>query len=157
MQQPFIQRIQQTFTYDPETGEMTRNGKQVGWRNSSGHMRFDFERRKLYIHRIAFAMMGHELPVEVDHINGNPSDNRWCNLRPCTHADNLKNSRKRSHSRQPYKGVRQHKSIGGGRWQARISADGREYSLGYFATPEEAAAAYAKAATALHGEFARVS
>ena len=44
-----------------------------------------------------------------------------------------------------------------GRWQARITVERRQKHLGYYDTPEAAAAAYAEAARRHHGEFARTA
>ena len=79
----------------------------------------------------------------VDHRNGNCLDNQRCNLRLCDNRRNQWNSRPRHWTR--YKGVRLHQHSG--RWHARIG-------LGSFATAEEAARAYDKAARLLCGEFA---
>lgn len=40
-------------------------------------------------------------------------------------------------------------------WQARITVNGREISLGYFKTIEEAATAYTQGAKRFFGEYAR--
>jgi len=49
------------------------------------------------------------------------------------------------------KGVSLHR----GKWYATIGLKGRKHFLGYFETPAEAHAAYAKAARKLFGKFAR--
>jgi hypothetical protein len=53
------------------------------------------------------------------------------------------------------KGVSQHNRVKAGPFYARIKANGKTVHLGYFSTPEEAAAAYDAAAKNLFGEFAR--
>jgi hypothetical protein len=93
------------------------------------------------------------LPTEmVDHIDGNPLNNRRSNLRLATHADNMKNRRKHSNNKSGFKGVRQRKNRPG--WVAEIRVDGKYTHLGTFDTPELAHEAYCKAAEKHHGEFA---
>lgn len=90
----------------------------------------------------------------VDHINGDPWDNRRCNLRICTHAENLRNTRKRKTTDgNPYKGAYRI----GRRWRCTITYDGKLFMVGWFDTAEAAAMAYDAAALALHGEFARLN
>lgn len=101
----------------------------------------------LYLHRVIL-----DVP-RVDHINGDGLDNRRANLRSATHADNMRNSRRRSDNTSGYKGV----SASGWRWVARVYVDSRRLHLGTFASPEEAARAYDAAALELHGEFARLN
>jgi hypothetical protein len=94
----------------------------------------------------------------VDHINGDPLDNRRVNLRLCTQADNAMNRRKHSGQktgRNPFKGVFPQKV--GGKFFARVTCRGVDYRLGTFATAEEAARAYDAKARDLHGEFARLN
>lgn len=89
-------------------------------------------------------------PCEVDHINGNPCDNRFANLRVCEKSQNQANARRRRDSRSGFKGVRRE----GNKWVARCRHNGTRVYLGLYDTPEEAHAAYTAAALKMHGEFA---
>lgn len=92
----------------------------------------------------------------IDHMNRNKLDNRRCNLRECSPAQNGWNADTRSTNRSGYKGVvwesRQ------GFWCARIRVgNGRRYYLGSSHDPVVMALAYDSAARRLHGEFARLN
>lgn len=78
--------------------------------------------------------------------NGNPLDNRRCNLRAVTQSQNIANQRLSRKNRSGFKGVR----LYAGAWRAQVA---NRY-LGTFATPEAAARAYDKAAIARWGECA---
>lgn len=86
----------------------------------------------------------------VDHINGDGFDNTRENLRVCTHAENIRNSKVKCGR---YKGVRKY----GNRWYARIKVNYKEIHIGSFANKEDAAIAYDNAAKKYHGEFARTN
>lgn len=122
-----------------------------------GHVRSGTTRRgdkqgAFLLHRIVLdAPEG----VPVDHINGDPLDNRRANLRLCTNQQNSWNGKKRSLI-QPYKGVSIEPSSPH-LWRARICVDGRLYRLGAFDTPEDAARAYDAAAVEHFGAFARLN
>ena len=111
------------------------------------------ENNRLLAHRLAFLYMtGAFPPAEVDHINGDKVDNRWCNLRPATRSQNSAN--RPTKNRLGMKGVKARKN---GRFEADIRVKGRKVYLGTFDTIAEAAAAYEKAANDVFGDFARVS
>lgn len=88
-----------------------------------------------------------------DHINHNKLDNRRCNVRVVTVAQNGQNksARKTSKSSQ-YKGVCWNKKIG--KWQARIKKDWKPINLGIYEHEVSAAKAYNAAAVEFFGEFA---
>jgi hypothetical protein len=85
----------------------------------------------------------------IDHINGNPLDNRIENLREATQAQNLGNCKKRVDNTSGHKGVA---TVWNGSWRATI----RGRHLGTFATKEQAQTAYANAAEREFGAFAKV-
>jgi len=103
------------------------------------------------LHRI---IMNAPKGVIIDHINGNTLDNRKCNLRICTHSQNSCNSKRRVDNTSGYKGVTFRKGSKTNKWAAHIGINGVNKALGCYPTPEEAYAAYCKAAKELHGEFA---
>ncbi len=89
----------------------------------------------------------------VDHINGDPSDCRKCNLRLATQHQNTQNSKLPKSSTTGYKGVCYDKSKG--KYMAYIHPNGKMKFLGYYENPVEAALAYDEAAFLYFGKFAR--
>lgn len=79
-----------------------------------------------------------------DHINGNPLDNRRCNLRLATASENIINKRpSRKNGSCEWRGV--HFVTGNRyqkRWRARLVKEGRGYHGGHFESPRMAALAY---------------
>lgn len=104
------------------------------------------------LHRMVIAA---ETGREVDHIDGNPSNNCLSNLRLCDRAGNNRNQRIRKDNTSGFKGVCWHKVTG--KWAATIMADKMARHIGLFSTPEEAAAAYNEMAIKYHGEFAKLN
>jgi hypothetical protein len=100
--------------------------------------------------------------IQVDHRDNDGLNCQKSNLRLATNAQNHHNMKNRRDSAIPYKGVYRAK-CSGGRWEyrkpftARITAFGKTYPLGMFATAEEAAMAYDARAREIHGEFARLN
>ena len=93
--------------------------------------------------------------LEVDHINGNLLDNRRCNLRICTHGENMRNRKLQKNNTTGYRGVTMvHPSK---RYTAQIYEKRRKIHIGTYDTPEDAARAYNVAALANYGEFARLN
>lgn len=91
--------------------------------------------------------------MEVDHINGNPLDNRKCNLRICTHEQNSRNKKMHTNKNGQYKGTTPH----GKHWRATIRHNKSDLHLGTFKTEIEAAKAYDTAARLYYGEFAQLN
>lgn len=87
--------------------------------------------------------------IDIDHINGNRLDNRRCNLRLATRAQNVHNSRMRKDNTSGFKGV--YKRYG--KFVAKICFNHIWIWLGLFPTAEEASQAYQDTARKLHGNF----
>jgi hypothetical protein len=94
--------------------------------------------------------------VEVDHIDGDKLNNTRANLRVCTRAQNARNLARKPGKR--FKGTTLEKAKWRQkRWKAVVMVEGRNISLGYYMTEEEAARAYDAAAIKHFGEFARLN
>lgn len=104
----------------------------------------------LLMHRV---IMNPPKGMIVDHINGDKLDNRRENMRNCSQADNLHNTRNlMRNNTSGYKGVSWDKT--NQKWRAYIALNRKQKHLGYFDTKEEAAEAYFVAAKKLFGEYA---
>lgn len=89
----------------------------------------------------------------VDHIDGDPLNNKKTNLRLCTHQQNCRNAGLSSRNTSGFKGVSQV----GKKFRAYIVINGKQKSLGHYTTAEEAATAYNIASEKYFGEFARLN
>lgn len=106
--------------------------------------------------RLAWLYVYGELPsLYVEHRNTNFGDDRIDNLRLATNSQNQANRGPPSNNTSGIKGVRFEADRG--KWVAKIMINGRAKNLGRYYTKEEAALAYAVAAEAVFGEFARHS
>lgn len=130
-----------------------RAGKAAGTVSGDGHLQLRIFNKRYLAHRVGYAIHHERWPTGiVDHINGDPSDNRICNLRDATRSQNGANFQrtKRGHSR--FIGVTYCKNSGV--WKATAQKNGVRYNLGSFQSEKDAALAYDKKAREVHGEFA---
>lgn len=106
--------------------------------------------KTIYLHRF---IMGCKKGVLVDHKDHDTLKNTKDNLRICSRAENNRNAVKRKdYLYSKYKGVKWHEKDK--KFHARIKFNGKRFYIGGFNTQEQAAEAYNKKATELHGEFA---
>lgn len=136
---------------DDEDFESLSNFK---WHYSAGYAsrtdRTSGKARAVKMHRAIMGLSFGDVRV-IDHINGDPLDNRKDNLRVCTNAENMRNQKLYANTVSGLKGVYRRRN---GTWRAQIQVDGKRKCLGYFKTAEEGHQAYVVAAKELHGEFA---
>lgn len=154
---PSYEDIASRFSYCPETGVVSwkgssrgvKAGRRAGSVTSGGYVRLEYKKKGYQAHRIAWLLTHKEWPKqEIDHINGIRSDNRICNLRACSHKENLQNLNSESASSSGLRGVCFHKRAG--KWMAQITSDGVNHYLGLHSTIAEARAAYLAAKSRLH-------
>ena len=133
------------FAGAPAFTQLTRNGYLVG------RVSFDDKQVRMLAHRVAWALMtGAHPSAQIDHRNRDKADNRWSNLREAVNAENGWNTRGRD--KVLPRGVsRNGKNFAAGIWNY-----GKYTYIGTFQSPEDAGAAWRKAAVASRGEFARV-
>jgi len=164
---PSQNTLLELLNYDPLTGELRWkfrpegppqwNGKWAGKlaggvSKSQGHMVLNIGRRLMLVHRIIWKMVyGVDPPHDLDHRDGDPTNNRLSNLRSATHFQNMRNKKPHRGKELP-KGVSLHKC---GRYRASIYINSRCRHLGLFDDPDEAHAVYCAAAAVAFGEFAR--
>lgn len=151
-----IARLHELFSYNPETGLLTRKirqqyqpaGKIAGRRgDSQGHLACNLDGVRIYVHRIAWAMHYGAWPDrQIDHINRIPDDNRISNLRQVTNAENQQNRNLQSLNKSGVTGVSKRRN----KWQARINVNGTERHLGVFENLADAIEARRIAERELH-------
>lgn len=147
---PSRRQLSQLFSYDPDTGLLTRrSGKVVKPQPSQKYTSVPMgHNTRFQAHRIIWKMVTGREPTILDHINRDGNDNRWSNLRQCTWSQS--NANRRSIDRgSALRGVVFHK----GAWQAGIKVHGHLTHLGCFRTEEAAHAAYVAAGKKAFGEF----
>jgi len=89
------------------------------------------------IHRLAFLYMEGSFPSDdVDHINGNGTDNRWINLRSVTRVENARNVKLLSSNTSGHAGVGW--DVHRNKWRARITVNNKTKHLGRFDRIQEA-------------------
>lgn len=139
---PSEDAVWMALTYDPDTGLFHRRktGKPAGSKTAQGYTELWVAGARVYAHRVAWFMSYGDWPEhEVDHINGDRSDNRIANLRDVTRSMNRQNTHKPK-GKSGIVGV----EFKDGRWIARFMGK----HLGCFKTAEAAKDAYMSARTA---------
>lgn len=147
--------IKEMLSYDCETGVITRKdtGRVLGRAHSSGYTTIYIMGKHFLAHRICWFLHYGEVPEScIDHINHNKTDNRICNLRKATIAENLRNRNRQLNNTTGFKGVSKISKTG--KFRAQIKFNGKKKHLGCFLTADAAHDAYKSAASKLHGEFA---
>lgn len=135
MTQEYLKSI---LRYNPSTGvwkwRVPGHGRRInsiaGYKNKSGYIMIMHKKKLYQAHRLAFLYMYGYLPENfVDHINRNPMDNRWDNLREVSAQCNAQNSSVRKRNNTGITGVRMVDEWGG--YTAYISHNGKTKYLGY--------------------------
>lgn len=150
--------LKRLLNYNSETGiftwELDRRrimaGYTAGTLKNSGYIHIVVNYKPYMAHRLAWLYITGIFPInQLDHINGNRNDNRFCNLREATNNQNQYNSVVSKNNKLRIKGV----SKQGNKYQARARINYKEHYLGLYKTPEEASNAYLVFTKKHHGEF----
>lgn len=147
------ERLKELLHYDQDTGVFTwlispRNnvfiGSVAGRTDRKGYIRISYQKTPYQAHWLAWLFVYNKWPDnEIDHINGNPSDNRISNLRDVTRKQNMENKKIYKNNKSGYSGVTWHSRDK--KWQVRIGHYGKRISLGFFDDLSDAIAVRIKA------------
>lgn len=162
-------RLYELLRYDPESGfffwaverklgggkHIIPAGARAGTIDTRGYITMMLDGKRYYAHRLAWLYVHGESPHHIDHINCIPGDNRLINLRAATSSQSGANRRKNKNNTTGFRGVWFNKKKG--KFAGSLVLNRRRRHLGYFDTPEEAHAAYVKAARDSFGVFARAA
>lgn len=164
------ERLAELLSYSSETGEFRWLVKRPNSKNGPGSIAGTIKDRKsenkyllIWIdgvlhraHRLAWLYVYGSWPTDnIDHINGDGTDNRLSNLRECNQQQNNGNHQRLNRTNTSgYRGVTWKSDKK--KWKAYININNRQTHVGYFDTKEAAYEAYRIAAIKHFGEFARV-
>jgi hypothetical protein len=158
-------RLRELLNYDPVTGEFQhrfskggfgRPERLAGVLTVQGYRIIGVDGERLRAARLAWLYMTGEWPKHfVDHINNDPADDRWCNLREASQSENMANGSDRVDNTSGYRGVTWDKERN--KWVAQVQFKGKNHFCGRYSTKEEAAVARDAKAQILHGAFARLN
>jgi hypothetical protein len=151
------ERLQEMFDYDPSAGVLRWRiktnrrivvGNIAGTINDFGYRVIRVDGARYRAHRLIWFYAHRKWPInDIDHINGNPDDNRLENLRDVTTAENIQNQiSAHGRNRSGRLGVTKRKNG----FEARICTNGVVERLGVFKTAEDAEKAYIEAKRIRH-------
>jgi hypothetical protein len=171
MEHPTQAELREWFIYNPMTGRFywQKEPKKIG--RLMGREAGCLMRKTGYIHvgvpgysqfgahRLAWIYAHGVIPrgLEIDHIDGDRSNNALGNLRLATSREQKRNKCVQSNNRSGLKGAYYHACHKGKKWRSQINLGNKLVFLGYFHTAEEAHKAYGIAAVEYFGQFARVA
>jgi hypothetical protein len=160
--------LRQRLDYDPKSGlfwwkerpgnnwwNSTFAGGPAGWLSGRGYIYINVHRRSYRAHRLAWLWMTGEWPTEeIDHIDGDPLNNTWKNLRQATRNENSRNRHVQANNiTTGIRGITY--SSRRSQWIVRVMADKHSHFGGWFNDLESAKLARNTLVRRLHGAFAR--
>lgn len=159
MSQITQEKLKNFVSYDTETGDFTwiiarphrSIGSKAGCKTCYGYIAITIESTKYCAHRLAWLYTHGTHPIfEIDHINGNRTDNRIINLRDVTHKENMTNFRKAKKNNKSSGLLGSSWNARCSKWISQIRINGKIKHLGYFSAAEDAHQAYITEKRAMH-------
>jgi hypothetical protein len=137
------------FTWRKSRGSRAQAGDKAGSLAKNGNLDIRLDGVSYKAHRLAWKIFyGKDPADQIDHIDGDKTNNRFANLRVVDNTENQRNAKRPSNNTSGHIGVTWDKA--NSKWAAQIMVDGKTIRLGRFASKAEAIAAR-KAAEVLHG------
>lgn len=127
-------------------------GKAAGTMHPRGYTRICIGNKFYLMHRLIFLMINGYMPMVVDHIDGDTSNNAIENLRDATFSQNQFNSKVPKNNKSGVKGVCWFNASK--KWRVQITANKVKHFFGYFDDLELASLVATEARDRLHGKWA---
>jgi len=159
---PTYEEVARELEYDPGWGlfqwRIRKAGRDfgpffAGSADANGYRVIRLNGKLYFAHRLAWLLSTGAWPAnQIDHKDGNRSNNRISNLRECTNQENMLNSKLYITSASGIKGVHWHSKAR--KWEAQTYINGKKSYLGLFESIDDAKDCVMKAREKNHGEFA---
>lgn len=140
------ERLRELLYYDPDNGIFIRiisfgntsAGNMAGSKDKNGYIIINIDKKAYKAHRLAWLYMEGYFPhgIEVDHIDRDPSNNKWNNLRLVSHACNMKNISNHKNNSSGVMGVSW--DVESKKWKVYIQSKGNKKNVGRFKTLDNA-------------------
>jgi hypothetical protein len=150
-----IELLKNTFYYKDGSLYRIKTGKIAGTVRKDGYVQIKLNYKFYLAHRLIYLFHFNELPKFIDHIDGNPQNNRIENLREVNKSQNGQNAKKWKNNTSGVKGVDFVKKRN--KWRVRIQFNGVAKHIGLFDDLELAELASQEARDKYHGQYARNS
>jgi len=153
------ERVIELFTYRDgclyrkiATTNTSKVGELAGGPDSKGYWRISINDRRYLAHRLIWLYHNRSMPLVIDHIDGDPLNNRIENLRECTLSQNSQNSKMRADNTSGVKGV--HWDKNSKKWITQIQTNGERVRLGSFKSISLAESVIKNYRDNMHKEYA---
>jgi hypothetical protein len=118
------------FLWKASSNGRVKVGDRAGSVTNRGYSRISIGGKRYLSHHLAFLFVHGFIPKEIDHIDGNRSNNAIANLREVTRSENCKNMKRSSRNKSGVTGVSFNKKLS--KWRADICVNGKAIYLGAF-------------------------
>jgi len=128
-------------------------GNKVGWTDFLNYKVTEINGKHYKLHKLIFLMFYGYMPKYIDHIDGNPENNKIENLREVTHSQNMMNSKKKKNNTTGYKNVLIDKTSG--KYRVQIRHNKKTFRSKLQDSLENAILIANQQRAILHGEYSR--
>ena len=151
----WLPRQDMKFNFGDQSAGSVNTYKKKNYSSWKVNVAFNGSSHSLKCSRVIFLLEFGRLSENkiIDHIDGNPLNNKVENLRESTRNQNNQNSRRPKTNTSGHKGVYWDKKSG--KWRVLIFANGKFHHFGFYEDKEEAIRVAIEARKKLHGEFGR--
>ena len=137
----------------PKNSRKPKGDMEAGTQSGHGYKKVRINKKAFYVHQLVFLMQHGYIPDLIDHIDGDPSNNKIDNLRQANKTENSYNSKMRVDNTSGHKSVVWHK--GANKWMVQLQLEKKSKYFGVFDDFDFACLVADEARRLYHGDHAR--